>query len=97
MSKLPYNVDDQQITRAKNQLKAQLLFAQDSPSGEALFSYPHQNPRQVLQGFIFQALPPQLFTIKLICHVTAQVAHLILTDCQFSRISDPCLSFSNHT
>lgn len=34
MSKLPYNVDDQQITRAKNQLKAQLLFAQDSPSGK---------------------------------------------------------------
>ena len=35
MSKLPYNVDDQQITRAKNQLKAQLLFQQDSPSGES--------------------------------------------------------------
>ena len=34
ISKLPYNVDDQQITRAKNQLKAQLLFAQDNPSGE---------------------------------------------------------------
>ena len=40
MSKLPYNVDDQQITRAKNQLKAQLLFAQDSPSGELFVSQP---------------------------------------------------------
>lgn len=34
MSKLPYNVDEQQITRAKNQLKAQLLFGQDNTTGK---------------------------------------------------------------
>jgi len=34
ISKLAYNVDPEQVTRAKNQLKAQLLFSQDGPSGE---------------------------------------------------------------
>ena len=33
ISKLAYNVDADQITRAKNQLKAQILFSQDGPSG----------------------------------------------------------------
>ena len=31
MSKLPYNVDAEQITRAKNQLKSQHLFARETP------------------------------------------------------------------
>ena len=34
ISRLAYNVDPDQITRAKNQLKAQILFSQDGPSGE---------------------------------------------------------------
>jgi hypothetical protein len=34
ISKLAYNVDPEQVTRAKNQLKAQILFSQDGPSGE---------------------------------------------------------------
>lgn len=34
ISKLAYNVDADQITRAKNQLKAQILFSQDGPSGK---------------------------------------------------------------
>lgn len=55
MSKLPYNVDDQQITRAKNQLKAQILFAQDGPSGELC----ETAIMQVLHKFI-----PQLLMIE---------------------------------
>jgi processing peptidase subunit beta len=35
ISKLAYNVDPEQVTRAKNQLKSQLLFSQDGPSGIA--------------------------------------------------------------
>lgn len=34
MSKLAYNVDADQITRAINQLKAQALFAHDGTSGK---------------------------------------------------------------
>lgn len=36
ISKLAYNVDADQVTRAKNQLKAQILFSQDGPSGMLL-------------------------------------------------------------
>ena len=34
ISKMAYNVADEDIVRAKNQLKASLLFSQDGPSGE---------------------------------------------------------------
>ena len=34
ISRMAYNVDADQITRAVNQLKAQTLFSQDGPSGE---------------------------------------------------------------
>ena len=39
ISRLAYNVDPDQITRAKNQLKAQILFSQDGPSGEPNHPY----------------------------------------------------------
>ena len=37
ISRMAYNVDADQITRAVNQLKAQTLFSQDGPSGEPMF------------------------------------------------------------
>lgn len=35
ISKMAYNVAEEDIVRARNQLKATLLFSQDGPSGES--------------------------------------------------------------
>ena len=38
ISRMSYNVSDSDIVRARNQLKASLLFAQDNPSGMGLLA-----------------------------------------------------------